>query len=299
MPKDSDFKELYPKKFIDVYGKSMAYIDEGAGDPIVFIHGNPTSSYLWRNIIPHVAHLGRVIAPDLIGMGDSDKLDNTGPDNYKFQEHCKYLYKLFANLDLTNVHFVIHDWGSALGFYWTQLNPKKVKSITYMEAITGPIESWEDWPEVARNIFQAFRSDAGEELILEKNIFVERILAGDGKLSEKDLEIYSAPYRVPGESRRPTLTWPREIPIAGQPENMVAIAESYADFLCTSDIPKLFINADPGSILIGKQREKARLWTNQKEVTVKGGHFIQEISPADIGRHLADFIGSLNSPISD
>jgi haloalkane dehalogenase len=168
-----------------------------------------------------------------------------------------------------------------------------------MEAITGPIESWEDWPEVARNIFQAFRSDAGEELILEKNIFVERILAGDGKLSEKDLEIYLAPYRIPGESRRPTLTWPREIPIAGKPENMVAIAGSYADFLSTSDIPKLFINADPGSILVGKQREKARLWANQKEVTVEGGHFIQEISPADIGGHLADFIGSLSSPISD
>jgi len=297
---ESDFSNNpYCKKFMDIKGKSMAYIDEGLGDPIVFIHGNPTSSYLWRNIIPHVGHLGRIIAPDLIGMGDSDKLDNPGPHNYTFEEHYQYLYKLFANLDLRNVHFVIHDWGSALGFYWTQLNPKKVKSITYMEAITGPIESWEDWPEVARNIFQAFRSDAGEELILEKNIFVERILAGDGKLSEKDLEIYLAPYRIPGESRRPTLTWPREIPIAGKPENMVAIAGSYADFLSTSDIPKLFINADPGSILVGKQREKARLWANQKEVTVEGGHFIQEISPADIGGHLADFIGSLSSPISD
>lgn len=286
------FREQYPKKFMGVDGKSMAYIDEGIGDPIVFIHGNPTSSYLWRNIIPHVGHLGRVIAPDLIGMGDSDKLDNTGPANYKFEEHCKYLYKLFENLDLSNVHFVIHDWGSALGFYWTQLNPKRVKSITYMEAITGPIESWQDWPEVARNIFQAFRSDAGEELILEKNIFVERILAGDGKLSEEDLEIYLAPYKIPGEDRRPTLTWPREIPIAGEPDYMVAIAESYAEFLSKSDIPKLFINADPGSILVGNQREKARLWNNQREVTVKGGHFVQEISPDDIGGHLADFIAS-------
>ena len=275
-----------------VDGKSVAYIDEGIGDPIVFIHGNPTSSYLWRNIIPHVGHLGRVIAPDLIGMGDSDKLDNTGPANYKFEEHCKYLFKLFENLDLSNVHFVIHDWGSALGFYWTQLNPKRVKSITYMEAITGPIESWQDWPEVARNIFQAFRSDAGEELILEKNIFVERILAGDGKLSEEDLEIYLAPYKIPGEDRRPTLTWSREIPIAGEPDYMVAIAESYAEFLSKSDIPKLFINADPGSILVGNQREKARVWNNQREVTVKGGHFVQEISPDDIGGHLADFIAS-------
>ncbi len=286
------FREQYPKKFMGIDGKSMAYIDEGIGDPIVFIHGNPTSSYLWRNIIPHVDHLGRVIAPDLIGMGDSDKLDNTGPANYKFEEHCKYLYNLFENLELWNVHFVVHDWGSALGFYWSQLNPKRVKSITYMEAITGPIESWEDWPEMARNIFQAFRADAGEELILEKNIFVERILAGDGKLSEEDLEIYLAPYKIPGEDRRPTLTWPREIPIVGEPDYMVAIVESYAEFLSTSDIPKLFINADPGSILVGNQREKARLWNNQREVTVKGGHFVQEISPDDIGGHLADFIAS-------
>ena len=292
MTKGNFPREPYPKKFMDIKGKSMAYIDEGVGDPIVFIHGNPTSSYLWRNIIPHVGHLGRVIAPDLIGMGDSDKLDSTGPANYKFEEHRTYLYKLFENLDLSNVHFVIHDWGSALGFYWTQLNPKKVKSITYMEAITGPIESWKDWPAEARNIFQAFRSDAGEELILEKNIFVERILAGDGRLSEKDLAIYSAPYKTPGEDRRPTLTWPREIPIAGEPEYMVDIAESYAEFLSASDIPKLFINAEPGSILVGNQREKARLWNNQREVTVKGGHFVQEISPNDIGHHLANFIGS-------
>jgi haloalkane dehalogenase len=292
MTKGNFPREPYPKKFMDIKGKSMAYIDEGVGDPIVFIHGNPTSSYLWRNIIPHVGHLGRIIAPDLIGMGDSDKLDSTGPANYKFEEHSTYLYKLFENLDLSNVHFVIHDWGSALGFYWTQLNPKKVKSITYMEAITGPIESWEDWPAEARNIFQAFRSDAGEELILEKNIFVERILAGDGRLSEKDLAIYSAPYKTPGEDRRPTLTWPREIPIAGEPEYMVDIAGSYAEFLSASDIPKLFINAEPGSILVGNQREKARLWNNQREVTVKGGHFVQEISPNDIGHHLANFIGS-------
>ena len=288
----SEFK--YIKKYLEVYGKRMAFVNEGEGDPTVFLHGNPTSSYLWRNIMPYAEGSGRVIAPDLIGMGDSEKLDNPGTNSYTFQEHAKYLYKLFEKLDLNNVNLVIHDWGSALGFNWTRLNPSKVKSIIYMEAITSPIESWEDWPENARNIFQAFRSDAGEELVLEKNIFVERILAGDGALSEEVMKVYLKPFKNPGEDRRPTLTWPRQIPIAGEPEDVVKIASDYEKFLSSSNIPKLFINADPGSILVGKQREKARLWPNQKEVTVKGGHFIQEISPNEIGEHIKEFLSSLD-----
>lgn len=288
----SEFK--YIKKYLEVYGKRMAFVNEGEGDPTVFLHGNPTSSYLWRNIMPYAEGSGRVIAPDLIGMGDSEKLDNPGTNSYTFQEHAKYLYKLFEKLDLNNVNLVVHDWGSALGFNWTRLNPSKVKSIIYMEAITSPIESWEDWPENARNIFQAFRSDAGEELVLEKNIFVERILAGDGALSEEEMKVYLKPFKNPGEDRRPTLTWPRQIPIAGEPEDVVKIASDYEKFLSSSNIPKLFINADPGSILVGKQREKARLWPNQKEVTVKGGHFIQEISPNEIGEHIKEFLSSLD-----
>ena len=288
----SEFK--YIKKYLEVYGKRMAFVNEGEGDPTVFLHGNPTSSYLWRNIMPYAEGSGRVIAPDLIGMGDSEKLDNPGTNSYTFQEHAKYLYKLFEKLDLNNVNLVVHDWGSALGFNWTRLNPSKVKSIIYMEAITSPIESWEDWPENARNIFQAFRSDAGEELVLEKNMFVERILAGDGALSEEEMKVYLKPFKNPGEDRRPTLTWPRQIPIAGEPEDVVKIASDYEKFLSSSNIPKLFINADPGSILVGKQREKARLWPNQKEVTVKGGHFIQEISPNEIGKHIKEFLSSLD-----
>ena len=288
----SEFK--YIKKYLEVYGKRMAFVNEGEGDPTVFLHGNPTSSYLWRNIMPYAEGSGRVIAPDLIGMGDSEKLDNPGTNSYTFQEHAKYLYKLFEKLDLNNVNLVIHDWGSALGFNWTRLNPSKVKSIIYMEAITSPIESWEDWPENARNIFQAFRSDAGEELVLEKNMFVERILAGDGALSEEEMKVYLKPFKNPGEDRRPTLTWPRQIPIAGEPEDVVKIASDYEKFLSSSNIPKLFINADPGSILVGKQREKVRLWPNQKEVTVKGGHFIQEISPNEIGEHIKEFLSSLD-----
>ena len=201
---------------------------------------------------------------------------------------------MLEELDLNNVTLVIHDWGSALGFNWAALNPEKVKSIVYMEAITGPIESWDDWPEQARNIFQLFRSDAGEELILEKNFFVERVFAGDvgmhRALEKQELDSYVKPFEKEGESRRPTLTWPRQIPIEGEPAEVVEIAKNYAQFMSETQLPKLFINADPGSILIGKQRELARKWPNQKEVTVKGGHFIQEISPDEIGKSIQEFL---------
>jgi len=285
----------YQKSFKEVFGKKMAYVDKGKGDPIIFQHGNPTSSYLWRNIMPYAEKHGRVIAPDLIGMGDSDKLDNSGPDSYTFEDHSKYLYGLFDELNLDNITFVIHDWGSALGFHWANLNPEKVKAIVYMEAITSPIASWDDWPEAARNIFQAFRSKTGEDLILEKNFFVERVLVGDvyRGLSEEEMTIYRKPFLEPGESRRPTLTWPRQIPVAGEPENIVNICQNYAKFMSETEIPKLFINAEPGSILVGSQREMARSWPNQKEVTVKGGHFIQEISPHQIGEALSNFLFNL------
>ena len=292
----SDFK--YSKSFITINGKNLAYVDSGEGDPIVFLHGNPTSSYLWRNVMPHLEGMGRLIAPDLVGMGDSDKLDDSGPGRYTFIEHAEYLYAFFDELDLNNVTLVIHDWGSALGFNWAALNPDKIKSIIYMEAITGPIESWDDWPEQARNIFQLFRSDAGEELILEKNFFVERVFAGDvgmhRALEKQELDAYIKPFEKEGESRRPTLTWPRQIPIEGEPIEVVEIVKNYAKFMSETQLPKLFINADPGSILIGKQREVARKWPNQKEVTVNGGHFIQEVSPDEIGESIKDFLIGLN-----
>ena len=281
------------KKYLEINNKKMAFIDEGEGDPILFLHGNPTSSYLWRNIIPHVQGMGRIIAPDLIGMGDSEKLDEVDSSSYTFLEHADYLYGLIDQLGLDKVTLVIHDWGSALGFHWARLNPEKIKSVIYMEAIIGPIDSWEDWPENARNIFQAFRSEAGEELVLEKNIFVERILGGDGKLKEKDMDVYLKPFSNPGEDRRPTLTWPRQIPIAGEPKEVVEIAKEYEEFMKTSTFPKLFINAEPGSILVGKTRERCRNWKNQKEVTVQGGHFIQEISPNEIGSAIRSFLSDL------
>jgi haloalkane dehalogenase len=279
----------YERKRISVLDSNMAYVDVGEGDPIIFLHGNPTSSYLWRNIIPHLSPRGRCLAPDLIGMGDSDK---NPQHSYRFVDHSRYLDAWFEALDLKhNVTLVIHDWGSALGFYWAQRHPERIKAIAYMEALVRPV-SWSEWPENARSIFQAMRSPAGEQIILEKNVFVERILPSSilRHLSDAEMDVYRRPFLQPGESRRPTLTWPREIPIDGEPADVYQIIDGYAHWLATSTIPKLFINAEPGSILTGKQREFCRTWPNQQEVTVKGLHFIQEDSPTEIGEAIAVFL---------
>ena len=281
-----------PKNTINVNGKRMAYAEMGSGNPIVFLHGNPTSSYLWRNIIPHVTTLGRCIAPDLIGMGDSEKLDNPGPNSYRFVEHRKYLDELLDKLEISsNITLVLHDWGSALGFDWANRNADSISSIVYMEAIVCPL-SWTDWNQEARPIFEGFRSPAGEVMALEKNIFVERVLPGSilRELEETEMAVYRRPFFKPGENRRPTLTWPREIPIEGEPEDVSRIVSRYAEWLAESKIPKLFINAEPGAILIGAQREFCRSWSNQKEVTVPGSHFIQEDSPDAIGEAIYEWL---------
>ncbi len=274
------------KKYAAVNGKRMAYVEVGTGDPILFLHGNPTSSYLWRNVIPHVADIGRCIAPDLIGMGDSEKLDDPGPDSYRFVEHREYLDALLDQLDLgDNVTLVIHDWGSGLGFDWAARNPDRIKGIAYMEAIVAPV-TWDDWPEAARDIFRAMRSPAGESIVLQKNVFVERILPASiiRALSDEEMAEYRRPFTESGEDRRPTLTWPRQIPIEGEPADVHDIVTRYGAWLAKSDIPKLFINADPGTILTGNQREFCRSWPNQTEVTVPGIHFVQEDSADEIGR---------------
>jgi haloalkane dehalogenase len=273
------------KSTVEVLGSRMACVEEGTGDPIVFLHGNPTSSYLWRDVMTHVADLGRCIAPDLIGMGDSDKLTPSGPDRYRFVEHRRYLDAFLETVDVSqDVTFVVHDWGSALGFDWANRHRESVKGVAYMEAIVRPV-SWDAWPEAARGIFEAMRSPAGETIILEKNVFVDRILPGSviRDLTDEEMDEYRRPYLEPGESRRPTLTWPREIPIDGAPEDVDAIVSGYSAWLAGSDLPKLFVNADPGSILTGPQREFCRTWPNQQEVTVAGIHFIQEDSPDEIG----------------
>ena len=275
---------------IQVLDKTIAYREMGAGDPIVLLHGNPTSSYLWRDVMPALAPLGRVIAPDLIGHGDSDKLPaSDGDDRYSFATSYRYLDGLLQTLGITEkVTLVIHDWGSALGFHWAQNHPDAVRGIAYMEAVVMPLPTWDDWPEKARGIFQGFRSPKGEDLILNRNLFIEAVLPSSimRPLTEEEMATYRAPF-ADAPDRQVMLNWPREIPIAGEPPHMVALVQSYADWLAQSTIPKLFINADPGSILVGAQRDFCRTWPNQTEVTVKGLHFVQEDSGADIGRAVA------------
>jgi haloalkane dehalogenase len=282
----------YTKHRADVHGRQMAYVDLGAGDPIVLLHGNPTSSYLWRNVIPHLAALGRCIAPDLIGMGDSDKLDDPGPGSYRFVEHRRYLDGLLDSLGIADrVTLVVHDWGSALGFDWANRHRDAVAGIAYMEAIVRPV-TWDEWPEVARSVFQGLRSAAGEAMVLDKNVFVERVLPGSvlRPLTDAEMEEYRRPYVTPGEDRRPTLTWPRQIPIDGDPADVVEIVGAYADWLATSTIPKLLVVAEPGAILRGAPLAFARTWPNQHEVTVAGDHFVQEDSPDEIGAAIADWM---------
>ncbi len=283
------------KKFLTINGRRMAYIDEGEGDAIVFQHGNPTSSYLWRNVMPHCRGLGRLIACDLVGMGDSERLTPSGPERYSYAEQRDYLFALWDALKLGDrVVLVVHDWGSALGFEWASRNPERVQGLAYMEAVVMP-KTWDDWPENARRVFQNFRSPAGEGMVLEKNIFVERVLPGAiiRTLADAEMAEYRRPFAEPGEGRRPTLSWPRQIPIEGEPKAVVQVVEDYGAWLSRSDVPKLFINAEPGSILRGRQRDFCRTWPNQREVTVKGRHFVQEDSPDEIGSAIADFVREL------
>jgi haloalkane dehalogenase len=283
----------HPRKRLDAGGVEIAYVDVGAGDPIVFLHGNPTSSYLWRNIIPHLSALGRCLAPDLAGMGESGK---AADGSYRLVDHIRYLDGWFGALDLARqkVALVVHDWGSALGFHWARRNASAIKGLAYMEAIVRPLK-WSEWPEHGRALFQGMRSPSGEDLILNRNLFVERILPASviRKLSEEEMEVYRRPFHAPGELRRPTLTWPRQIPLDGEPAEVVALVDEYARWLARCDTPKLFINADPGAILVGAQREFCRRWPNQREVTVKGIHFIQEDSPHEIGRAIAQWYSQL------
>lgn len=288
----------YEKQYRDVLGKRIAYVEVGEGEPIVLLHGNPTSSYLWRNVIPLLQGKGRVIAPDLIGQGDSEKLPaSDGPGRYSFDVAYQYLDGLLQTLGANrNVTLVIHDWGSALGFYWAQQHPEAVCGIVYMEGIVCPL-TWDDWPEGARGIFQGFRSAKGESLALERNMFVEAVLPSSVMrgLGEEEMQHYRAAFGTP-DDRQPTLNWPRQIPIDGTPAAMVELVTAYGEWLqATTDLPKLFINAEPGSILTGRQREFCRSWPNQREVTVKGTHFIQEDSPVEIGQAVAQWMDACRS----
>ena len=285
------------KSYADVLGHRMAYVAEGRGAPIVFLHGNPTSSYIWRSVIPALGGLGRIIAPDLIGMGDSDKLGPEDPARYTFGRHRDFLDALLEKLGVTgNATLVIHDWGSALGFDWARRHPGAVRAIAYMEAIVTTMRSWEQWAQSSREHFKAFRTDRGEEMVLQDNYFVETFLPAGiiRTLDDEEMAEYRRPYLEPGDSRLPTLTWPRQIPAEGQPADVTRIVEDYVRWLGTTPgLPKLFVNADPGAILRDRQRAVCRTWPDQTEITVPGVHFIQEDSGAEIGKAIVDWLGSL------
>jgi haloalkane dehalogenase len=281
------------KKTIDILDARMAYHERGEGRPVLFLHGNPTSSYLWRDVIPELEGLGRLVAPDLIGMGDSTKLASPGPDTYRFATHRKYLWAFIEQVigGSESLVLVVHDWGSALGFDWANHHRGRVRGIAYMEAIVRPIGSWDEWSKAATPIFQAFRSDKGEQMILERNMFVERVLPGSvlRKLTDAEMIEYRRPF-LKAEHRWPTLTWPRQIPILGEPADVVQIVSDYAQWMAQNEMPKLFVNAEPGAILIGAVRDFCRSWKSQTEVTVTGSHFVQEDSGPAIGRAVADWI---------
>ena len=278
----------HAKKYVHVLGQRMAYVEMGGGDPIVFQHGNPTSSYLWRNIIPYLSGHGRCLAPDLIGMGQSGKSPARA---YRFVDHARYLDAWFEALRLTrSVTLVLHDWGSALGFYRAFRHPEQIKAIAYMEAILQP-RRWTDWPNGRDALFRAMRSAEGERLVLDENFFIETVLPKSiiRKLSDAEMDAYRAPFRD-RDARLPLLIWPREIPVEGEPADVAAIVEQYGQWLAKSDLPKLFIAAEPGSLLVGRALEFCRSWPNQREAKVRGIHFIQEDAPDEIGAALQAFV---------
>jgi haloalkane dehalogenase len=279
-----------PRRQVRVIDTEMSYVTVGQGHPIVLLHGNPTWSYLWRNVIPHVSELGHCLAPDLVGMGQSA----AAPDGaYRFHDHARYLDAWFDALGLREkVTLVLHDWGSALGFHWASRHPERVRAIAYMEAILFPRE-WDDLPQARARFFRDLRSDKGEHMILDENFFIEELLPRlvMRPLTEAEMEAYRRPFRTRA-SRLPTLVWPRELPIGGEPANVVAIVKTYGQWLLESPLPKLFINAEPGSMLIGRSRDFCRRFPNQQEITVQGLHFIQEDCPGEIGRAVARFVRS-------
>jgi haloalkane dehalogenase len=294
MPASHRF-EPWPQQHVAIHGRDIPYVELGPGDPVIlFLHGNPTSSYLWRNVMPQLAGLGRCLAPDLIGMGSSAKLENPGPGTYRFATHRDSVWGFIDRVvgPDRQLTLVVHDWGSALGFDWARHHPARVAGIAYMEAIVRPL-SWAEWPQSSRRVFQGFRSPAGEKMVLDDNMFVERVLPASilRPLDPAEMAEYRRPFTTPAD-RWPTLTWPREIPIDGEPADVAAVVGDYASWMTQNDIPKLFINAEPGAILVGAQREFCRCWHRQTEVTVAGSHFIQEDSGAEIGRVIAAWAGA-------
>ena len=276
----------------DVDGAGIAYVEAGSGDPIVFLHGNPTSSYLWRNVLPWLDGLGRCVAPDLAGMGDSDAL--APGSQYAFDEHAAMLANTLRVLGVDNrVTLVLHDWGSVLGFDWARHNPERLRAIVYMEAIVTPLRR-SDFPD-GGEFLDRVRGPEGERLVLQDNVFIEGFLPAGvlRDLKPEEMEAYRRPWREAGERRRPMLSWARHLPLDGEPTHMVEIVEANRDWLASSSVPKLLISADPGQFLTGDALGRCRTWPNQQEVAVAGRHFVQEDAADEIGRAIADWLTGL------
>lgn len=284
------------KKEVLVLGRNMAYVERGKGAPVVFLHGNPTSSYLWRDVLPQLEGIGRLIAPDLIGMGDSEKLAPAGPTTYSFKTHAEYLEAFMEQViqEDERVVLVIHDWGSALGFDWANHHRARVRAIAYMEGFVRPIAGWHEWNAASASIFQGFRSEKGEQLILDRNLFVEKVLPGSvlRQMNSEEMDEYRRPFQNPAD-RWPTLSWPRQLPIGDEPADVVQRVREYSQWMSSNVIPKLFVNGEPGAILTGVHRDFCRTWLNQAEVTVSGSHFIQEDSGPEIGSAIRQWLEAL------
>ncbi len=296
LPRAAGHDFPFVKKTAEVEGSSMAYVDEGAGQPVVFLHGNPTSSYLWRGIIPFVTDTHRAIAPDMIGMGDSAKPDI----KYTYDDQARHLHGLLDSLDLQDVVLVLHDWGGALGFDWAMQNPDRVSAIAFMETVAPPVMPFASYEAMGPfgDMFKAWRTaGVGEKMILEENMFIDQILGQVGvktPLSPEVLAVYNS-YYPDAASRAPLLQWPREVPIGGEPANTVALTDDIARFLTTSELPKLLFHVTPGAITPPEAVEwmKANV-PNLEDVHLgEGAHFIQEDYPTEIGTALADWLTKL------
>ena len=291
-----DPKMRYEKKYLEVNGRRMACVDEGTGDPIVFVHGNATSSYMWRNIMPHLEGLGRLIALDNIGQGDSDKLPDSGPDSYMIPEHQIYFDGALDALGVReNVTLVMHDWGGSLGLSWANRHPEAVKGLAHCEIVVANHASYDSYRDGHGERVRRAQGPEGEALVLEDNFFVENIFTG-GVIREIDAETMAEirrPYEEPGEARRPTLSWVRQIPIGGKPEFVAEFSERLSSWMATIDTPKLFIEADPGQIIVDRDLDIINSWPNQSRIRVRGLHHPQEDSPHEIGKALADWYAGL------
>lgn len=284
----------YESKFVDVLGSRMHYIDEGQGEPVVFIHGNPTSSYLWRNVIPFVTTGYRAIAFDLIGMGKSDKPDIA----YTYQDHKRYVDGFIEKLGLRNITFVIHDWGSVLGFDYSVHHENNVRGIAFMEALVPPAMPSPNPSSPTSSIGQFRTPELGEKLVLGENAFVEKVIPAGviRQLTQEEMNVYRAPYPTPA-SRKPTLVWPRELPIQGTPARNVEVVNAIGAWMKTTPIPMLHLWGRPGALNSERVAVEFVKRVRNIQSTFVGPcrHYLQEDQPEMIGRAVADWRRRLRS----